>query len=469
MKKTARLASLAALLAGSGLVAAQAPQAPPAAEPPAIANVTDVAQPARAPDLAVEKPKPLPPDADAAKPAPPQAAPPKAPAPADPLPPAPPASACGALDGACCAEPVAPAGPRVWASAEYLLWWVKNGPLPTPLVTTNPDAFGTIGALNETGTRVLFGGSNSDLNYHQFSGGRVTLGGWVDKEERFGLEVSGFLFETRTVGFAASSAGGAAPIISVPFNATEPFNFNAAGETSLNAGNTPNTVTVSSASRLWGAEVNDLIRLVNRPRYGVSLLLGARYLDLEESLGLNDTFVDETAGGILSVADQFHTHNEFFGGQLGLRGEARFGKLSLEATAKCALGVDYEFSDINGRSVTTNGTFGNTTGVLPGGLFAEPSNIGRHTDTPFTVVPQLQLALGYDVTKHVRAVIGYDFLYMSNVLRPGAQIDRNINPTQNVLFGGTGGVPSGAPAPLGNPVHSDFWAQGVSFGLQIRY
>ena len=52
----------------------------------------------------------------------------------------------------------------------------------------------------------------------------------------------------------------------------------------------------------------------------------------------------------------------------------------------------------------------------------------------------------YDVTQHVRGVVGYDFLYMSNVLRPGAQIDRNINPTQNFVLGGTGGLLVGPPA-----------------------
>ena len=65
------------------------------------------------------------------------------------LPPPPPPPADAPLLG-----PVAPAGdvagPRVWASLEYLLWWIKDGPLPTA-------------------------GLDSDLDYGPFSGGRLTV------------------------------------------------------------------------------------------------------------------------------------------------------------------------------------------------------------------------------------------------------------------------------------------------------
>lgn len=432
--KPPRLASLAALLACAGFAGAQPPAAPPGALDPG-ASVPLSASPA-----------------------------PPAPAFADQLP----ASPFDATNAPRCAVD-APCGPRVWAGADALLWWMKNGPLPAPLVTTNPNALGSIGALNEPGTRVLFGGNNSDLNYNPFSGGRFTVGCWFNEQETIGGEVSGFLFDTGSVNFLAASAGGAAPIVSIPFNATVPFNFNPAGETSLNAGGVPNTVGVSSSSRLWGAEANDLFRLPSRSRYNLTLLAGVRYLDLDERLGLNDTFSDAATGGALSVTDSFHTRNQFFGGQLGLRGTTNFGKWSLEATAKCALGVDYELSDINGSTGVSNGAFGFPTGIVPGGVFAEPSNIGRHTDTQFTVAPEVQFQAGYDVTRRIRAVVGYDFLYVSDVLRPGAQIDRNINPTQSVLFGGTGGALTGPAAPPGTTSHSDFWGQGVNLGLQFRF
>jgi hypothetical protein len=44
-----------------------------------------------------------------------------------------------------------------WVSAEALAWWVKNPPLPTPLVTTAPTGRANFGA---PGTTVLYGGDD---------------------------------------------------------------------------------------------------------------------------------------------------------------------------------------------------------------------------------------------------------------------------------------------------------------------
>jgi hypothetical protein len=83
------------------------------------------------------------------------------------------------------------------------------------------------------------------------------------------------------------------------------------------------------------------------------------------------------------------------------------------------------------------------------------------------VIPETRLQFGYDVTSRVRARVGYNFLYVSDVLRPGNQIDRVVNVNQNGLVG-TGTVQTPAvPAPLLQ--HSDFWAQGVTFGLEFRF
>src|SRR5262249_2751514 len=101
------------------------------------------------------------------------------------------------IDAPCCDLVCDPCPPepwtRAWASSEYLLWWVKQGPLTVPLVTMNPDSLTTIAALNEPGTSVLLGaGGNSSMNYGNFSGIRATVGGWLDTDGLLGLEGSGF-------------------------------------------------------------------------------------------------------------------------------------------------------------------------------------------------------------------------------------------------------------------------------------
>jgi hypothetical protein len=47
-------------------------------------------------------------------------------------------------------------GYRVWYDVEYLRWRINSPPVSVPLVTSNPNP-GTIGAIGEPGTTVLFG------------------------------------------------------------------------------------------------------------------------------------------------------------------------------------------------------------------------------------------------------------------------------------------------------------------------
>jgi hypothetical protein len=97
-------------------------------------------------------------------------------------------------------------------------------------------------------------------------------------------------------------------------------------------------------------------------------------------------------------------------------------------------------------------------------VFTQPSNIGRTTDDHFAVSPQLGVKLRWKLTPALSANVGYDFLYWSSVVRPGNQIDHNLNATQ---FPGAGVIGALLPAPQFN--RSDFFAQGVSFGLTFRY
>jgi Putative beta barrel porin-7 (BBP7) len=109
--------------------------------------------------------------------------------------------------------------------------------------------------------------------------------------------------------------------------------------------------------------------------------------------------------------------------------------------------------------------------TTPGGIFAQATNSGRQSRDMFTVVPELQLRLGMNLTPSIRAFVGYEFFYVSNVVRPGDQVDRVLNFTANPAVNGVVAPPPlmgvARPAPMFN--QNDFWAQGVSFGLQFRY
>ena len=356
--------------------------------------------------------------------------------------------------------------PATWIRVDGLAWWLKPQTFNAPLVTTGDSS--TIGALSEPGTKVLLGpGQNLDDSAR--AGLRLTAGTWFCSESHFGIEVNAFAIESRSASFAAASEGGAFPIVSIPFNATDPFTVNAAGETSLNAGGAANRVVVQVGSRLWGGETNLLLRGADGYNARCSFLLGVRYLCLEESLGISDTFFDPASAGTIGVQDRFTTRNDFLGAQIGTRIEWGGECLSLITTLKTAFGTNDEQVNIQGATSVTNGAFGLANGSTPGGVFAQPSNSGVHRQDEFAVVPQADVEIGVRLNSHFRLLAGYEFLYVSDVLRPTDQVNRNINPTQNAVFGGTGGVVAGSSNPVASMHSTDFWAHGVHIGAELRW
>ena len=71
-------------------------------------------------------------------------------------------------------------------------------------------------------------------------------------------------------------------------------------------------------------------------------------------------------------------------------------------------------------------------------FFTQTTNIGQQTRNQFEVVPEVQVRGGYNVTSNLRLFAGYDFLYMSRVVRPGDQIDTTLNLTGNPAISGVG-------------------------------
>src|SRR5215471_7307401 len=75
---------------------------------------------------------------------------------------------------------------RMYASADYLLWWVKGAPLPVPLVSTGPVSTTHHGFLNNSEATILYGasqapavGGHDTQDFPPFSGGSITLGYWL--------------------------------------------------------------------------------------------------------------------------------------------------------------------------------------------------------------------------------------------------------------------------------------------------
>ena len=64
--------------------------------------------------------------------------------------------------------------------------------------------------------------------------------------------------------------------------------------------------------------------------------------------------------------------------------------------------------------------------------------------------------------------VGLGQIYWKSVARPAQQIDRAVNPSQLPSIFGPGQL-VGTPRPTFVFRDTDFWAQGISFGLELRY
>lgn len=357
---------------------------------------------------------------------------------------------------------------RIWGSGEYLLWWVKNAPLPVPLVTTGDPNVGfplvsSAGAIGQPGTRVLFGGS--DASFGAFSGMRFTIGGWLDCGRVVGVEGSGFLLERRTNQFATGSDALGNPPLYLPA-----FNVQDGAERAVAISDPvrqySGDVFVTSTLQLWGAEFNGVLNVWRRTGLEVTLLAGVRYADLTENLNIHNTTNDLLFVTTTVLNDHFSTRNQFYGGQLGGRVSWQRDRFSVDVTGKVALGATHQVVNIQG-DITQSGPGAFAPGTFAGGLYAQPTNIGRRTANEFTVLPAVGLKLGYQITPRLRAYAGYDFMYWNQVARPGNQIDRNINQSQSPIFGGGALVGQASPTPLFD--RTDFWVHGMNFGLEFRY
>lgn len=95
--------------------------------------------------------------------------------------------------------------------------------------------------------------------------------------------------------------------------------------------------------------------------------------------------------------------------------------------------------------------------MTEGGFLAQASNIGRSSETEFAVAPTAEFRVSYQVAENWRAFLGYTFLYISSVSRPGGAVDLVLN------------EPPGGSHPQRLDQSTDFWMQGIQFGLQARY
>lgn len=345
--------------------------------------------------------------------------------------------------------------PGFWGRAEYLAWWVRGAYVP-PLVTTSPDGtlVGDAGVLpNAT---ILFG--DQQINDKARSGGRFTIGYWFDDCETLGIENTFFFIGGSNDGYTASSSG--SPILARPF-----FNTDTQDNDSILLAYpqvVAGGITITSSRTIFSNEVNLRRGLYEDCCRRVDILAGYRYMRLGETLdiGTNSTDLQSAEAGAQFVAqDQFSTNNNFNGGQLGLNMQFTRGCWTWDFLGKLAIGGIAQRARINGSTTITQDGDPNT---FDGGILALPSNIGQHDQTAFGVLPEFGINLRYQWTPLWRVNVGYTFMALTNVLRPGDQISLSIDPDQ---------IPPGTAStfPQFTFNQSDVWLQGINFGVECNF
>jgi len=350
---------------------------------------------------------------------------------------------------------------RLWVRGEYLMWWTQAQHVP-PLVTTSLDTAtaDVAGSLGDPDTSILLG--NQGLGDAVHSGGRISFGYWLRACECDGVEASYLGLGRRTARFRDSSEG--SPILARPV-----FDTGAGREAAMLIAY-PNllrgSVAVDASTELQSAEVLWRSLLVARCEARLDFLLGYRFARLDERLRIAQ-FQEWLApqgviipGTTLDLFDQFDAESQFHGAELGLAYRNRAACWSLELSMKVGLGNTHSQVSIDGLTQATVPGAGSATFV--GGLLAQETNIGRYSRDDFAVLPELNLTLSRDLTCRLRATFGYTLLYWSKVARPAEQIDLSVSqfPPEPA---------TGERRPQPRLASSDFWAQGLQFGLDYRF
>ena len=365
---------------------------------------------------------------------------------------------------------------RYFVRGEYLLWWMPG--FATPVLGTTNANTALNGYLGEPGTTSLLG-PGAFLGSTR-SGFRIRAGAWLDESQSCGID-GGFFFlgnKSDSVTFSPDRF----PLITRPVfvpNLVPGTNqaLGENGEAVAVPGILRGSLGVQADSQLWGADVNARWCWKNTCDSRSEMFAGYRHLNLRESLAITENItvigsggnrlvIPDPIGTQIVVQDRFATRNQFHGAQVGAVYDRRWGRWDLEARGSVALGATHQILEISGFQ-TRQQPGGPQVVFNNGGLLAAGTNIGKFSRDRFSVAPELTLNLGYSVTPNFRVFAGYNFLYWSNVIRPGDQIDHVVDLTfvPNALPVGFSG--QYRPRPLFK--QSDLAINGVQFGLELKW
>ena len=221
-------------------------------------------------------------------------------------------------------------------------------------------------------------------------------------------------------------------------------------------------VLAHATSDVYGGDL--LLKSIVRNNYmgRTEFLAGAQAARLSDSISVSSTTSAIPSGNLLRLNDTFITNNRFYGGTLGVSSITYGRSWSLSGMFKLGLGNMERNVTIDGsQTITVPGTPPSVTSSS-NGLQARSTNNGFYSNDTFVVSPELNVTLGYRLTRNLEATVGYSFLELPKVVRAADQFDPQLaSNLSNPLVG--------APRPSFSLSESNFTLHSLNYGLQYRY
>jgi hypothetical protein len=353
----------------------------------------------------------------------------------------------------------------LWIRADFMHLWVDGQNAPALVTTgragTDRDVAGKIGQL---GTESIYGGM---LNDNGRSAGRVEIGRYLGDT---GLAISGSVLFTEDISDRFYADSQQYSILARPYVDVTPGGTNNGESADLLQFNSDlrGNITVDSGTEFGGADALIRALLINQRGRQMESFVGYRFLQLDDRLSIHDErryLVDGggvDAGTLLEQTDNFSVDNRFHGATMGIRSTTSGDVWSFNTQVQLGIGVMHSSVAASGSSVRTDPQSGG--GVITSrsdtGLLVRSTNSGVREFDELAVAPEIQLSVTRHFWNDWDVTIGYQFLYLSRVMRAAEQIDPLLN-LSDLTTGGFEG--SRRPDPEGT--YNDLLAHGITFGV----
>jgi hypothetical protein len=371
---------------------------------------------------------------------------------------------------------------RWWAEVDYLRWRARGYDVP-PLVSQSPIGTPPATAGRLPAADVLFGDQSIAGDWR--NGGRARLGWWAVDGQFVGYQAEYFGLEDLETHFTASSTA-AGPLLARPFFnsalgiedasllsgpgltidlGSGPFTYDVDGTISIATTSDIHSIALTRRHVLW----TDFERNIR-----TDWLLGYRYFRLDEGINITDTVtLNNPSGGglppgtLVRRIDEFDTTNDFHGGEVGLSGEVHRGRWSFNMLGKLGIGNTEQSVNVRGdTSFNPGGVLGFVDVPNAGGLLAQPGlNIGRQVRNAFTLMPEAEMTVAFQVNDYISLKLGANMVYVNRVARAGNQIDRALNPT----FFPPAAAPTGPATPEAKFDQTYLLMYGFNGGMEVRW